>query len=402
MSSHTHTQLLDSVLGLDARAWGKAAALPAALRILQTLEPAAGPEVPVYPPSYPGTNNSDPPIYDLNGKQLLSNGEVSHYLHCVIDSYQSQANRMEPAFAGGDLANLVPQIQVTVPRAVDARPEMTEQPVSIFEIAHRVADFRVRLSDRQDDVKKWIRSFDDGDALPLIRHLPTSVLFGFWDSRDLGTKHARVLMSRIDAYDVVPCTRRSIYSGMYSKEEFLKVIGADGSADDKTLSERGFTNAPGSGLGGVLVRGGITRTSVLSLTDIARLHCLKDGKCDAPLTNAARRYIFALGLLAESYPREIGSFNLRSGCELVATGDVTYDLRGGMANDALLALCQDSEALVEIARESGRHLGVSETDARWTVNRDSLRREFDEAAGKKAAKQAAKKGAKTAPTNEQS
>ncbi len=401
MPSHPHTSLLDSVLGLDARAWGKAAALPAAIRIVQPLEPAAGPEVPVYPPSYPSAAGD--PIYDLNGKQLLPNGEVSHYLHCVIDSYQSQANRMEPAFAGGELASLVPQILVTVPRAVDARPDVTEQPVSIFEIAHRVADFRVRLSDQQDEVKKWIRSFDDGDALPLLRHLPTSVLFGFWDSRDLGTKHARVLMSRIDAYDVVPCTKRSIYSGMYSKEEFLRVIGVEGAADDKTLSERGFTNAPGSGLGGVLVRGGITRTSVLSLTDIARLHCLKDGKCDATLTNAARRYVFALGLLAESYPREIGSFNLRSGCELVATGDATYDLRGGKTNDALLQLCRDSAELVKIAREAGECLGVTANGTTWTVTPASLKREFDDAAGKKAAnaaKKAAKKAAKAGPTEE--
>lgn len=393
-NNSTNTELLDSILGIEARAWGNASKLPAAIRITQALEPAGGSHMPVYPASYAGARDSDPPVYDLNGKQILPSGEVSHYLHCVIDSYQSQANRMEPAFANPPLSKLVPQITITVPRKIDADPEKTEQSLSVLGIAHRVADFRIKLSDQQSEVKSWIKAFDTNDALPLVQNLPTSVLFGFWDSRGLGTKHARILMSRIDAFDVVPCTKRSIYSGMYSKEEFLAVAGVEAAgADDKTLSERGFTNAPGNGLGGVLVRGGITRTSVLSLTDIARIRCSNG---NVTLTNAARRYLFCLGMLAEAYQREMGAFNLRSGCELIALEKPNYELRGGEANQALLDLCQDQKALVAEALEAAASLGVSTQAASWSVTRDSLAAEFNAAVGKKADKRTAANAKKAA------
>ena len=46
-------------------------------------------------------------------------------------------------------------------------------------------------------------------------------------------------------------------------------------------------------------RGRIERLALLSLTDIARVRCLSDdGKVDVKLTNAARRYLFALAGLA--------------------------------------------------------------------------------------------------------
>ena len=278
-----HITLLNNILGNEARQWGKARKLPAAIRITEELEPVGGGKIPVYPASYP--NLGGDPIYDLNGKQLSPTGDVSGYLHCVIDSYQSQANRMEPAFKEKALERLIPQIQVTVPRKKEAAPEDATEQMSALDIAHRVADFRIRLSDRAADFKMAIKSFDKGDALPLVRLLPTSILFGFWDSRDLGTKHARILMSRIDAFDVIPCQKHSVYSGQYSKDEFVNLLEiSNAEADDKILSERGFSNAPGSGLGGVVVMGGIVRTSVLSLTDISRIHCLNGKDIDVDRT----------------------------------------------------------------------------------------------------------------------
>jgi CRISPR-associated protein Csb1 len=385
-------QILDAILGVDARQWGKARFLPSAVRITQQMEPAGGFEIPVYPASYP--NSGGDPVYDMNGAQVDANGKVSHYLHCVIDSYQSQANRMEPAFLCEELGKYVPQIDITVPRKKEADPSKAHESLSVFNVAHRVADFRLRLSDQKDSVKSWIKSFDDGNALPLIQNLPTSVLFGFWDSRDLGTKHARILMSRIDAKDVVPCQKHSIYSGMYSKSEFLSIVNHEGETDDKILSERGFTNAPGSGLGGVFVRGGITRTSLLSLTDIARLHCGND----TSITNAARRYIFCLGLLAEAFQREMGSYNLRSGCELVSMNEPMIELRGGKENTEFLALCQDQVALCALIEDAIKLLGIPTGVQNWKLTPESLKTEFASAQSKKEdkrnkanAKKAAKK-----------
>ena len=398
-----HVKLLNNVLGVEARKWGNARQLPAAIRITEKLEPVGGNEIPVYPASYP--NSGGDPIYDFNGKQFTPNGDVSGYLHCVIDSYQSQANRMEPAFKETALRSLVPQIQVTVPRKKDAAPEDTTEQMSVLDVAHRVADFRIRLSDRAADFKEAIKSFDSGDALPLVKLLPTSILFGFWDSRDLGTKHARILMSRIDAFDVIPCQKHSIYTGQYSKDEFVNLLQiSNQEADDKVLSERGFSNAPGNGLGGVLVKGGILRTSVLSLTDISRIHCLKGSDIDVEKTNAARRYLFCLGLIAEAYQRETNNYSLRSGCELQRITDEEYELRGGSENAALLSLCKDQCGLVKLAEEAIGILKIKE-DFSLIVTPGSLKAEFDEAVGKKTVKKAiasARKAAKTAPAEKES
>jgi CRISPR-associated protein Csb1 len=405
-----HITLLDKLLGTEARQWGKAKDLPAALRITEKMEPAGGLEIPVYPASYP--NAGGDPIYDLNGKQTDTKGEVTGYLHAVIDSYQSQANRMEPAFLAETLKGLVPQITVKVPRKKDADAAATVDEMNVLEVAHRVADFRVRLSDAGEKVKQAIKSFDGGDALLLLQLMPTSVLFGFWDSRDLGTKHARILLSRIDAFDVVACQKHSVYSGMYSQEEARNLL-PDAEAtkpDNEILSGRGYTNAPGSGLGGLLVRGGITRTSVLSFTDIARIHCLGADGIDAKRTDAARRYLFALGILAEAYQREIGNYSLRSGCELISVSDVTYESRGGQPDPALISLCKDQAALVEIAKEAMVVLSISADAQSFTMTTESLAAEFAEAKGKKADKKdkanakktAAKKASKGAdePTEE--
>jgi hypothetical protein len=217
---------------------------------------------------------------------------------------------MEPAFIEcDDLKTLVPQATSTIPR----RPE-NEGSKSVLMLAHRVADFRIRLSDKADDIRKAVTAFAEGDALPLLKTFPTSVLFGFWDSRDQGTKHARILLSRIDATNVIPCRRHALYSGPYSADEFGEaVLGRE--ADKDKLSELGFSSAPSEGLGGIIVDsdGEINRLSLLSLSDLARINCelpkdedetktAESGHTEKlsalDLTNAARRYLFALAALA--------------------------------------------------------------------------------------------------------
>src|SRR2546422_1793830 len=103
--------LLDRLLGVEARKPGKAASLPAAIRIIENLEPAGGKDVPVFPASYAGASDQSPPVYDLAGVEYgdveetvrvkNSTAKVRQIIRtrlCAIDSPQSQANRMEPAF----------------------------------------------------------------------------------------------------------------------------------------------------------------------------------------------------------------------------------------------------------------------------------------------------------------
>ena len=127
-------ELLDNLLGVEARKPGKAASLPAAIRIIETLEPAGGKQVPVFPASYAGANDQSPPVYDLSGVEYgegedtvrvkNSTAKIQRIItakFCAIDSPQSQANRMEPAFMDcDDLKQLVPQANASIPRRADA------------------------------------------------------------------------------------------------------------------------------------------------------------------------------------------------------------------------------------------------------------------------------------------
>jgi CRISPR-associated protein Csb1 len=383
-------KLLDSLLGVAARKPGSAAKLPAAIRLIEKLEPAGGMSVPVFPASYLG--DEDKPTYDLNGAEYgeplmtIRGNDRERIIRpvlrarlCALDSPQSQANRMEPAFVEDpELAKLIPQAKATIPR----RPGVNGEE-NLLRLPHRVADFRVRLSNQGATVKEAIAKFASGDALPLLRMMPTSILFGFWDSRGDQTKHARVLLARIDAFNVVPCRRHALYSGPYSKDEFSEIVLGDVTRakkkeDADKMAEQGFSSAPSDGLGGVVVEDRIERLSLLSLTDLARIVCIgEDG-----LTNAARRYLFALAGLAEGYTRSTGSHRLRSGCELVAADKSSLEikLRGGAGDypeaEALKELYQNRDLLVAVATEAKDKLGIPSKLSDFVVTRETLKGDF--------------------------
>jgi CRISPR-associated protein Csb1 len=374
-------------------------------------------EFPVFPASYAGDGQNAPPVYDLNGVEYGPELEVVRgkdrtgfrrdivrARQCTIDSPQSQANRTEVAFLEDeDLRPLVPQASATIPRA-----EGKKNRESILSLPHRVADFRVRLSDQGGKVETAISAFANGDSLQLLRLMPTSIIFGFWDSRGKGSqhKHARILLSRIDAFNVVPCARHAVYSGPYSKDEFAEVVlasgelvtavqeEAEGETEEtksaaaksatakkafKKMAERGFTAAPSAGLGGVLVQDKIERLALLSLTDIARLSCTDDGKVNSELTNAARRYVFALAALAEGHPRLAGSHRLRSGCELLIK-ELNIEPRGGNADYAdtkeLTILYENRCLLRAMADDAKGMLKIPDTLDDFVVSQDSLKADF--------------------------
>jgi CRISPR-associated protein Csb1 len=321
---------LDALLGMDVRKPGTAATLPAVIRITETLEPAGGTDFPVFPPSYAGEGRNGPPVYDLNGiewgevlreRSAKDTKRFTRYIkrarHCTMDSPQSHANRTEVAFRDDpDLRALVPQAEATIPR----KPEFADLTnTNLLALPHRVADFRVRASNQKDKAAAAIKTFAKGDALPLLRFMPTSIIFGFWDSRAAGYQHkqARVLLTRIDAFGVVPCEKHSLYTGPYSKDECADVVlgnpnlaqelsesdvpakdddeqakaGKEASKDaekwSKAMAERGFSNALSSGLGGVFAER-IERLALISLTDIAGIYCFRPEETPASL--AARNH----------------------------------------------------------------------------------------------------------------
>jgi hypothetical protein len=198
--------------------------------------------------------------------------------------------------------------------------------------------------------------------------------------------------------------RRSLGNDNLAQE--LSAYDASGKDDDeqakagkeaerwaKKMAERGFSNALGAGLGGVFAER-IERLALISLTDIASIYCFRPGDTadavtpesagerrepDRELTNAARRYLLALALLAENHPRSTGSYRLRSGCELLPVKKGLTILGAGNDSEhanALKQLCENRELLIAIASAAHGLLGIPREHPLFESDRGSLRTEL--------------------------
>jgi CRISPR-associated protein Csb1 len=268
----------------------------AALVIREHLEPVEGPDGVLFPATYaaaedkkvfPGGYNIDPPEGEKNV--------------CLVDSVGSQANRIEPMFAKPDYAHLVPQIVV----------KAGEKSVSILEAGHRAGDALVRCTPLQKELQDAFKAVLRGDAEPMAKIAPTSLVFGVWDSRDTQAKLPRLIASTVRAFDVKRLKRSAQYnpSTDYIGDRLLE------DTSDKSLkdayAERGFVHVPATGShGGVIAAGGIRRDATLSL---AALRLLAAGS-DEKKTLALRRYVLGLSLVA--FTSNAATY-LRQGCNLV-------------------------------------------------------------------------------------
>ncbi|MBW3597501.1 MAG: type I-U CRISPR-associated protein Cas7 [Planctomycetes bacterium] len=292
--------MIQSLSTFDA--WVTGDSGPAALVIREHLMPVEGYDSAVFPPTFaagdgfPGGYNIDPPpVRDEPWK--LPNV-------CLIDSVGSQANRIEPIFAEGEYAKLIPQIVVRA----------GEREINLLEAGHRAGDALVRCSELQEELHRAFEALLSGNAEPLAKIAPTSLVFGVWDSRDTQAKLPRLVSSAIRAFDVRRLTRGAVYIppvdyaelDVFSEAEKEKAEGSSKSP----LAQRGFVHNPASGShGGVIATGGIRRDATLSL---AALQMLK--AADADRTIALRRYILGLSFVALTANT---SSYLRQGCNLV-------------------------------------------------------------------------------------
>ena len=142
---------------------------PAALVIREHVMPVEGHDGARFPPTcaagagFPGGYNIDTFGDEKDGKNV-----------CLIDSVGSQANRIEPILAEEKYAGLIPQIVV----------KAGEQEINITEAGHRAGDAVMRCSELQEELDDAFRAVLSGDAEPLANIVPTSLVFGVWDSRD--------------------------------------------------------------------------------------------------------------------------------------------------------------------------------------------------------------------------
>ncbi|MEX0641971.1 MAG: type I-U CRISPR-associated RAMP protein Csb1/Cas7u [Pirellulales bacterium] len=269
---------------------------PAALVIREHLMPVEGSDAVLFPATFASGDNF-PGGYNIDRFGDEKDGQNV----CLVDSVGSQANRIEPLFAEDKYKHLVPQIVV----------KAGEKEVSILEAGHRAGDALVRCSSLQQELQNAFKAVLKGDAEPMAKIAPTSLVFGVWDSRDTQAKLPRVIASTIRAFNVRELTRSAQFN---PATEFVNDGLLDEATDKATkdaYAERGFIHVPASAShGGVIADGGVRRDATLGL---AAIRLLRAGNDDAK-TLALRRYVLGLALTALTHNPP---GYLRQGCLLV-------------------------------------------------------------------------------------
>ncbi len=314
---------------------------PAAIVLREYLTPVEGKDGVFFPPTFAAAENSRefPGGYNIND---FGNGENV----CLVDSVGSQANRIEPMFATGDYAALVPQLVV----------EAGEKRVSILEAGHRAGDAIVRCTELKDALQKAFQALKKGDALPLAQLAPTSLIFGVWDSRDTQAKAPRLLAATIRAFNVAKLTRSAQYNPAI---EYIEEGLLDETEDKdalKAYSERGFRHVPASAThGGVIAKGDIRREVTLQVAALRLLRGTTDDE-----TKKLRAYLLGLALVAFTKPA-VGF--LRQGCNLVLDSERKPESKVVFPDGRREVSELTHSAALAFARNAAAAFGVRESKA---------------------------------------
>ena len=327
-----------------------------AIRGTAILEPAGGPGDKIFPPTHAvDDNNKKPGAKYAFETRRIDGRDVT----CVlIDSVQSQANRMEEALEAlwSEKKIALPVISIDFSSVA---PEVGR--VTSLTAPHRIADALLRdsLLDGQlfrlSDIGKSFTDASTKNATALFKVCPTGLLFGLWDSTGpnggRGAKFQRAIVSEIVGINVVPGSKTSsridpaqlvnAAATMYRKQtdagdlltwtadESEAERGSVGNETDVPLKwgakrdgdkwkqgEGKLTTANHSNIPPTIdsVAGGVTidearHTVVLSLTSLRRLRFNTGAE-------EARTVLAALGLLAV-FAAESSGHDLRSRCFLV-------------------------------------------------------------------------------------
>lgn len=332
---------------------------PAALVIREHLLPVEGADGVCFPSTFVdiGYNIDYENPRDKTGRNIA-----------LIDSVGSQANRIEPMFVEEPYNKLVPQINI----------KAGNQTINLLHAGHRAGDAIARCSELGDDLQSAFREILKGNALPLAKIAPTSIVFGVWDSRDTQAKLPRLIASTVRAFNVRKLTRSATYlapvdyvsEGVISEEDAQK---ADRSSKNP-LSSTGFVNALANEThGGIIAEGGIRRDAVLALSALKLLKA--DNEEDQKITKKLQRYILGLALVAFT-KLPLGYY--RQGTILVLNPDQSREFFQ-VALDGTRKACSISHKnALDFAQVAARDFVVGE-GKNVTFDKDSAKKKIAEA-----------------------
>jgi CRISPR-associated protein Csb1 len=349
-----------------------------AIRGTATLVPAGGPGDKIFPPTHAvDQNNKNPGAKYAFETRRIDGREVQ----CVlIDSVQSQANRMEEA-----LEELWEKKAIALPViSVDfssVAPEVGR--VTSLTAPHRIADALLRdsLLDGQlfrlSDIGKSFTDASPKNASPLFKVCPTGLIFGLWDSTGpkggLGAKFQRALVSEIVGINAAPGSKTisrvdplnilkdaaTIYLAQ-NPDELWTIRSEEAKKDDQgepiKFGKEGKPSAVNHGNVAPsidAVAGGVTidearHTVVLSLAALRRLGFTIGA-------DEARTLLAALGLLAVLAAVSRG-YDLRSRCLLIPRRGCELKLEAVGADGSTTPVELDLDGAIKLYSEAVERL----------------------------------------------
>ena len=302
----------------------------AAIRRVRRLQPAGGKGDKIFPPTYPGERNTSPPRHVFEDRRI--DGED---VKCVlIDSVQSQANRLEEALREALDAGRIALPLVTVD--FGQTPLQDLGALSSLDAPHRVFDAILRDSDhngkpfRDSDLGRRLVQASMRDATALFEISPTDLVFGAWNSTGqgggLGAKFPRVIVSEIVGIHAVAGARTSSRIDPLGASKDVRVTGdqktwqpapPDKDKGTKRPSEINHGNIAPSIVESISVTvDHAIHRAVISLAGLRRLSFPNQGARDRDRDAAARTVLAAIALAA-LLEQERQGFALRSRCDLV-------------------------------------------------------------------------------------
>lgn len=305
----------------------------AALVMRQWLVPVEGKDAVIFPPTYPIDQNRA----GYNIDRFDDGTSV-----CQIDSVGSQANRIEPIFKREKYKKLVPQVVIRA----------GEREIHLLDAGHRGADAIIRFSTLGPEMHEAFNAYRKGNAEPLAKIAPTSIIFGSWDSRSTQVKLPRIVRSVIRAYNVKELRRSAQYSTIAG--EILE--GGDVEVTTKgPKAELGLAHVPAVQThGGVQVIGEIRREAIVNLSALRAIANPASEEARMKL----RQYLLGLALVGFTAPMEP---DLREGCELVPDAEKPaywIQVKSDGAREEIVATHPQALAFATAAAES---FGVGES-----------------------------------------
>jgi len=322
--------------------WLKEDSAVAALVMRQWLVPVEGKEAVIFPPTY--TRPERMKEEEWTGYNIDRCEDGTNV--CQIDSVGSQANRMEPIFKREPYNKLVPQVII----------KAGDKEINLLDAGHRAADAVVRFSDLSAQLQEAFRAIrDNGDAEPLARIAPTSIVFGSWDSRATQVKLPRIVRSVVRSYGVRQLHRSAQYIPPvdYVGEGLLDP--PEGKQQQDSMSELGLSHAPAPWThGGVQALGEIRRDATLNLVAVRALGARSNQTASVL---KLRRYILGLALVGFRAPQE--TF-LREGCQLVPDPERNAQWELVQHDGKRLPVTVSPEESLKYAQAAAQDFGVGE------------------------------------------